>query len=152
MTKVGFSNTKSLLSKAICWATRSRTSHAFLLASVEGKERVIQADWNGVVVMSWDQYQAQNNIVTLVPCAIKASDALDMANTPYDYSGFLGMVWVQFGRWIKRRWKNPIGSSKNLFCSEMVTLLLQDAGHPGVDQLDAGSTSPEDLLKFLEQP
>jgi hypothetical protein len=155
MVRIGFSTTNSWVGRAIRWLTKSTVSHVFLLFEFAGREWVVEAGWNGVVIIPWSKFQAQNVVVKLIDVpeaySIDLGRTLDMVGEPYDYSGLLGMTWVMVGRWLRKKWHNPTQSGKALFCSEMVVILLQQSGYPGADTLDSHSTSPDDLLKFLER-
>jgi hypothetical protein len=69
----------------------------------------------------------------------------------YDYKGLIGMAWVEIGRWLKRKWKNPWNDSKALFCSELVTQVLIDSEYPGSSGMDPTSMDPQMLLEFFEK-
>jgi hypothetical protein len=150
---IGFSTTNGVPSRLVRLFTKSRASHSFLLVVLEGNEFVLQADWNGVVLTPNGQYVKDNVVVDIVPSPvpIELSKALALADTPYDYSGFVGMAWVALGRWFKKKWKNPLNSRKALFCSEMIGNLLKDAGWAAASHLDTSSLSPQDLLDLLKR-
>lgn len=67
----------------------------------------------------------------------------------YDYGGVFGTLVVLFGRWLKKKWKNPFQSSSTVFCSEIIVKILQDSNYPGSSELTAASTTPQDLLDFF---
>jgi hypothetical protein len=155
MIRIGFSTSGAWIAKVIRWFTSSSVSHVFLLFSFAGREWVVEAGWNGVVIIPWSKFLRQNQVVKLIdiPDAynLNLGDTLDMVGEPYDYRGLLGMTLVLVGRWLKRKWKNPTQSGRALFCSEMTVILLQKAGYPGAETLDPRETSPDDILRLLER-
>lgn len=153
MTKVGFSTTQSWVSRVIRWATHATTSHAFLVVDWFGEPCVVQADWTGFSVKTFKRFQEEAIVVALVtpqtPIDAGLPAAFDWLGERYDYAGLFGMAVVEFGRLLRRHWRNPWQSPRALFCSESVVKVLQAAKYPGAEHLDAASTSPEDLLEFL---
>ena len=65
--------------------------------------------------------------------------------------GLFGMIWVELGRWLKRKWKNPWRSSKTMFCSEAVARVMVDSEYPGTKGWDVQSIDPEMLIEFFEK-
>lgn len=77
--------------------------------------------------------------------------ALRYVGSRYDFEGLIGMTWVMIGRWLRRKWKNPFRSAKNVFCSEaVIRAMLDSPGYGAACPLDPES-SPEDLLLYFER-
>ena len=76
---------------------------------------------------------------------------VDYLGDVYDYQGLFGMAWVEIGRWLKKKWKNPWHSTKAMFCSELVAKVLIDSKYPGFEGMDPASTDPEMLLQFFDK-
>jgi len=157
----GFCTSDWWVSRVIRWFTRAKCSHAFLL--LEGTQLgdlVLEAEWCGLKLSTRSALtRGTTRIVDLIEvppsmypavyaATMKAlSGALD---TPYDYVGLVGMAWVAFCRWFGKKRRNPLRSAKSMFCSDaMVALILQPAGWPGADTLDAQSIDPEAERIFL---
>lgn len=155
--KIGFSTSSWWVSRLIRWCTRAAVSHAFLLIDdVPGMPPLVcEAEWCGWKLSTRAALtKGGTRIVKLVEPKTPLTDAfiasLAWLDEKYDYTGLLGMAWVSFGRWFGKKWRNPLRSSRSLFCSEGVVYVLRDAGYPGADALDPQSVSPDDLLQFLK--
>lgn len=155
MISIGFSTTDTWMGKLIRWFTKSQVSHVFVYFELGNSGWVVEAGWTGVDIISWDKFTRDNKVVKMVnlPDAVDPDLAytLEMVGEPYDYPGLLGMVLVMAGRHFHRKWNNPTASGKAIFCSEMVTVLLQQSNYPGAEKLTPRNTSPDDLLKFLTE-
>jgi hypothetical protein len=115
---------------------------------------VMEATEGGFRIVPLDKFSKHNDLVAIktpkhsIDSAILA--AVDWLGDHYDYSGLVGMVVVIVGRWFKRKWKNPLASSKSMFCSEAVCRGLKVMSYPGTESMEPQTTEPEDLLKFFE--
>jgi len=153
--KVGFSTSRKLLSRLIRLVTKSKASHTWLLVtdSFLGVDMVLQATMGGFQMVSFDAFQKKHKIITIVdlahPMDMGVKEAAQWLGFRYDYLGLLGELFVEFGRWFKRKLKNPLNDPKAMFCSEAVVRVLQASSYPGSETLDASATSPQDLLDFL---
>lgn len=114
----------------------------------------MEASNSGFRIITFAQFQKDNTVVDLIELPPSSEKGLALASnwlgTAYDYLGLFGEAFVQFARWFKRKVKNPLASSTKMVCSEAVTLMLQGINYPGADALIPESTSPEDLLIFLQ--
>lgn len=153
-TRIAFSTSDGFVSKAIRCFTGSKVSHCFFVYWDEDFQRdmVMEATKGGFRIVPFAHYVDQ--VVEIITPAhdvdpgLKA--AVDWLGTAYDYTGLIGMIFVEVGRWLKRKWKNPLQSAHAMFCSEVVLRSLQSANYPGADKLDPGSTDPQMLLDFLK--
>lgn len=134
--------------------TRAKVSHTFLLLEGDATfgDVVIEAAWCGWRLSTRDAItRGTTRIVALLDPPVPLDGALRTAlrwlDEPYNYTGLLGMAWVSVGRWLGKKWRNPLRNSRSMFCSEAVTYVLQAAGW-GSDW-DPQSTSPEDLYEAL---
>jgi len=155
MIRVGFSTSRSLVSRIIRAFTRSPVSHAFLVVddSFFGLPLVMEADRNGFVLVPFKGYADAHQVVALFeplyPLETGVKLAAEWLGTRYDYVGVLGMFFVVVGRWFGRKVRNPLVSSRAVFCSEVLARVLMASGYPGSDALDPDNTSPAELLAFL---
>ncbi len=157
MVKIGFStardNPASFLIRRI---SGSRASHAWLLLRVDpfGQEFAFEASEFGVRLVPWSAFRRQNRIVAVFEPAVPLEPAMpragELLGAYYDFTGLVGMAFVMLGRWLKRKWRNPLNSAKAVWCSELVAHVLKWAGHPGVEKLAPARTSPQDLLDLLK--
>lgn len=156
MILVGFSTSNALVSRAIRWFTRSKVSHTFLLFpdSAFGSYMVMEAIGAGFSLRTYESFKKDNTVVDLlapkVPLDAGLQAAASWLGERYDVSGLLGMALVMLGRWVGRKWRNPLQSSSAMFCSEVNVRILQEAGYPGAKDLDPASMSPADLLEFMQ--
>ena len=159
MTRIGFStNSNSWISGVIRWFTRSTVSHCFIVYYDDewNREMVMESEGGlggAVRIVNFNAYSS--HIVALIEPKydIEAgmTKMVDRLGDVYDYGGLFGMAWVIFGRWLKKKWRNPLQSSKALFCSELVAQVLIDSGYPGSAMLHPPTTDPELLLRFFEE-
>lgn len=152
--KVGFSTNNTIISRLIRWLTKATCSHTFLLVDFAAKQLVLEAADSGFRIIAYDQFLNSNTVTDLVEPKVNLDKAIEDAEEwlgkPYDYVGLFGFLWVLIGRALKRHWSNPLHGSKALFCSEVNTKIIQNAGWPGADKLDPTATSPYDLLLFMK--
>ncbi|MGC4114605.1 MAG: hypothetical protein QM765_08345 [Myxococcales bacterium] len=156
MVKIGFStargNPASLIIRAL---TGSKASHAWLLVRVDpfGQDFVFEASEYGVRLVPWGQFRRQNRIVAVFEPQVSLEPAMQKAGellgAYYDFKGLVGMAFVILGRWLRRKWRNPLNTAKAMWCSELVAKVLKWAHHPGVEDLAPTRTSPQDLLDLL---
>jgi hypothetical protein len=159
MIRVGFSTSSWWVSRVICWFTRAKTSHAFLLLDGEHAhpifgDLVLEAEWWGFALSTKATLlRGTTRIVALAEPKVPLDDAVRTAGSwldeRYDYGGLFGEAWVSFWRWFGKKVRNPVHDARSMFCSEAVVYVLQAAKYPGADQLDPGSTSPQDLAEFF---
>jgi hypothetical protein len=154
---IGFSKERGFLSWLIRKVTKAPCSHAFLILredlTVFGKEMVIEASAFGVRMTSRERFTQRNTIVGVwggpPSLNVGVKEAGAWLGEVYDYTGLFGMVLVLFGRWLKKKWANPIHAAHSMFCSELVAWVLKDSGYPGAEMLEPANCSPGDLYQFL---
>ena len=157
MVRVGFSTqTDNVLSKVIRWITGSRVSHAWFLIedSFFRVPMVMEATETGFRLIPYDNFKAEGNDIIVVLETVYSLDAGVQEATRwlgerYDFAGLFGAIFVLLGRWLRRKWRNPLASAKAMFCSEAVVRVLQSAQYPGASVFDPASTTPQDLLDFF---
>jgi hypothetical protein len=153
--RIGFSTSDAWYSGIIRRFTRSPVSHTFLLVEVAGHSIVLEEGPDGFRARTIENFTRGNRIVTLItplhPVERGVEEAITWLGQRYDYFGVLGMAAVLVYRWFGKKRRNPLASSRSMFCSEANTRILQVSGYPGADKLDPESTSPADLLEFLTQ-
>jgi hypothetical protein len=156
-TRIGFSTQRrSIVARLIRWLTGSRASHVMFLYYDRdfSRDMLMEATTGGFRIVPFDKFSQQNTIVSVKTpkFSIDAGllKAVDWLGEHYDYRGLLGMLVVLVGRWFKRQWKNPLASSKAMFCSEAVCRALKAVNYPGTAAMEPSTTDPEDLLKLFE--
>lgn len=117
------------------------------------RDMVIEANGSGFNVIPFSLFQRKNTVVCVHDLQRPLNQGLatlsEWIGTRYDGLGMIGMGWVILGQWLRRRWSNPLGASKSLFCSEAIVRALQSDGFPGAKALDPEACSPADLMVFL---
>ncbi len=155
MILIGFSTSNAWYSRVIRFFTKSKVSHTFLLTKMLGEMLVFQEGPLGWGAKSFDQFKQENTVVTLIPpekdITAGFAKSLNQLGTPYGFIPLLGMAFVMLGRGLGWHLKNPFRFVRTPFCSARNVLVLQDSQYPGAEKLDAYSTSPEDLLEFLDR-
>jgi hypothetical protein len=152
-TRVGFSTSKtSWVSAIIRWFTGGKSSHVFLVYWDVDFERdmVMEATQGGFKITPFSHHGGLVKVVTpKFPVEVGLRKAVDWLGEEYDYAGLLGMAWVELGRWLRRKWRNPWRSAKAMFCSEAVARVMQESSYPGTENWDPQSIDPEMLLAFF---
>lgn len=156
---IGFSTPKRF--NPVSWLVRkftgSTASHAFFIyhdADFD-MDMVMEAHELGFRLTPFEHFKKKNQLVAVfVP--VKSIDvgliyvAKRYLGTMYDYGGLLGEIVVMLGRWLKRKWKNPLRGAKNVFCSEAVCIAMQQS--PGYEDFkeDPDSVDPQTLMQYFE--
>jgi hypothetical protein len=156
-TRIGFSTTDALLSRAIRRLTGSRVSHAFLVyRDVDfDREMVMEAVGAGFRIVPLDKFAKHNRIVEIVtprhPIDEGLRAAVEWLGEGYDTRGLLGMAVLLAARALRRRarLRNLLANRRALFCSEAVARACRAARYPGFDR-DPETTSPQDLYAFFQ--
>lgn len=159
MVLVGFSSPRrwNPLSALIRRVMRSRASHAWLLVEdpLFKLRLVMEAHSTGFRLISFANFVRDNKVVAVVVPAHPLEHGLTAAGgwlgDKFDVLGLFGIFLTLVARWFKRKaWKNPFTSSRALFCSEAVVRVLKAAHYPGAERLGNETTTPAELLAFLE--
>lgn len=158
-TRVGFSTPKSF--NPVSWAVRkftgSKASHAFFVYRDTDfdMDMVMEAHELGFRLTPLKHFEKRNKIVKLARPMSSIDEGLRLIarrylGSMYDYAGLIGMSVVMFGRFLKRKWKNPWRGSKSVYCSEAVILAMKKS--PGYEKLNLDSdSSPQDLFEYFEK-
>jgi len=153
---IGFSTSKSILSRLIRWITKSKVSHTYLRLNIKGHDMVLHSNQHGVNFDQWEDFKANFEIVAEFELNIaneQESNAWNYAiaqlDKPYDFLAITGFLWVLLNKRIKRKVSNPFPNRSAYFCSELVIESLKAADFERANELDRELTSPEDLIKFL---
>jgi hypothetical protein len=158
MIKIGFSTSRSLISRAIRWATRSKVSHCFFVVDDDyfGIPLVMEAARNGYALVPFEGYANGREIVAIFEPAYPLDEGVKASakwlGTRYDDLGVLGMGLVIVAKWFGRKVKNPLASSHAVFCSEVLARVLIASKYPGSSKLDPNDASPQEMLDFLTAP
>lgn len=157
MIQLGFSTSRAWYSRLIRLVTKSRCSHTFLVVDFCGRRIVLEEGTFGYLPSRmFDAVPKDELVGVFTPKApqyklLKAVQAsLPDVGQRYGYLVLLGMFVVYLGRWLGKKWKNPLRSGTSDICSERNTLILQAAGEPGTEGMDPSATSPEDLLELYQ--
>lgn len=164
VTQLGFSTPKNF--NPVSWLVRKLTgstcSHVFFIYRDREfeLEMVMEAHELGFRIVPYERFVRENNIVWTCTPKVDLTEGLKWAakylGTAYDFGGLIGMAFVVLARIFKRRIKNPLQNSRSMFCSE-ITVHAIKRGHgwhekyPGLDAMRAASTSPQDLMEFLQE-
>lgn len=130
---VGFSTSQSFISRAICFITRAKESHAYLrFALTSESDLYYEAAWDGFRCRPISQgVIVEEYFITYGASASLAHRVCnDWWSTPYDYTGIIGELFVRIGRLFGKRWPNLFANPHSMFCSEAAALILKHIGHP----------------------
>lgn len=156
---VGFSTPKKWnpLSWAIRKLTKSEASHAWLLVDdpVFGVRMVMDAHLTGLRLIPFERFVEASTVIALAVPRWGIENGLAVQakgiGSKYDLIGLAGVAYVKL-MWIlfKKKVTNPLRSPGVLFCSEAVTIVLQESLYPGAEVMDPESVAPGDLMAFFE--
>ena len=153
---VFFSRSNSLVSRIITLITRGDASHAGIILSdiPEAGHELYQSLGDGFGMSTREELtRGSTRILKEIPINVDPARVLAICRarlgTPYAYLAVLGMLWVQLGKWLGKRWRNPVRSVHHMFCSESVVEILTQAGFIQFQRLDAISVSPVALESIL---
>jgi len=114
---------------------------------------VMEATKGGFKLTSFSRFAETHDIVEIItpqePLDEGVRVATDWLGGGYDYTGLIGAFFVQIGKWLKMKWRNPFDTTHAMFCSESVVFVLKAAKYPGSADLVPSATSPQDLLDFF---
>jgi hypothetical protein len=159
MVFVGFSTPRrwNPLSALIRAMMHSKTSHVWLLVEdpLFQLRLVMEAHTTGFRLISFAKFVKENKVVALVEPAHAIEPGLPEAGgwlgDEFDVRGLFGIFLTLVARRFSRRaCRNPFTSSHALFCSEAVVRVLKAAHYPGVHRFGNETTTPGELLAFLE--
>ena len=156
-TLIGFSTPSYFnpVSALIRWIQKSKVSHAWLMYhDVDfDLDMVMEAHELGFRLIPYDQFKKHNTVVEVVSPDVNIDAGLKLLSrslgSAYDYPGLLGMGVVLLGRWLHKKWKNPLASPKHMFCSEAIVKALQASNSVKAQDLVADQTSPQMLMDTL---
>lgn len=155
--KVGFSKSGSLISKLVRFFSRSDISHTWLLLEdlVGGIDLVMEAVPGGFHIITYERFVRENQVIDVVDLNTTYSEsslrrAFGWMGKRYDYLTVFGMMWVLFGRFFGKKWKNPL-SSKSIDCVESIVYFLRSNNAGRAHEIDPGSMTPKDLYDHLKQ-
>jgi hypothetical protein len=137
----------------ISWLIRKITggdvSHCAIGTTMRGIPVVIEDTVGGVRIYPRKRWEQSHKLVREYAFVPDMSDGLRVAiqrvGDKYDYVGLVGMLWVMLGRWLKRKWRNPLARSSAAWCSEFIVHLDVDHVIPEWDGLDPETVTPRDL-------
>jgi hypothetical protein len=154
-TQIGFSSRKgNILSSVIRWFTRSKISHCWLLLDDPQKGRVVlEAEYGpGIEETPWAWFP-KDEVVALVTPAVPLEAGLEAAKAwmgeKYNVAGLFGMAWVMVWRWLHVKVRNPFRNSHEMFCSVLLSRVLQLSNYPGMEGRDPQSMEPEDVYELV---
>jgi hypothetical protein len=160
MVLVGFSTPRlwNPLSALIRAMTGSRVSHTFLLVEdpVFALRLVLEAHSTGFRLVSFVRFVKDNKVVALVEPSHPIEPGLPAAGRwlgeKFDVLGLFGIFLTLLARYVRQRpWRNPFPTPSALFCSESIVRTLKEASYPGSETLGDETTTPAELLEFLER-
>ena len=156
ITRIAFSTSKdSWISKIIRWFSNSTVSHCFFVYYDEDwkREMVLEATEGGFRIVPYSFYENEVVKIFIPKYSIEEGlkQSIDWLTEGYNYWGLFGMSWVELGKWLKKKWKNPLRSSNTMFCSELIARVMMVSSYPGIEDWDIQSIDPEMLMDFFEE-
>lgn len=119
-------------------------------------DMVLGTETQGFQLIPYERFLKHNNVIMVydphpdyrLDVGLRA--VAPLIGEPYDKVGLLGMAWVMLCRWMKRKARNPLASSRALFCSEAVALVLVKSVVPEAAMLVPDHATPEDVVSVLD--
>lgn len=152
---IGFSASKSWISKAIRWFRRSHVSHAFLIINKGPRYFVMEAGIRQVHITSYKKHYEKGYVELYSPDVDekKIDEAIDKMipylEEGYGYLQLLGFAIVCLFDRVGIKIKNPIG--RGIICSELVRDYLVALGFEEFQKLDKNTAAPDDLLDIIKK-
>jgi hypothetical protein len=145
---IGFStDPKSWVSKIIRWFTKSKYSHTFIVVRGDPVlgDLVVESDSGGVQIKTFNGFNFTKNpllkeVAISDDVTVPLRHTLDLLGSSYDYTGLVGMSWVEL-MWhvFKKKVHNPLHSKNALFCVAFVIVFMQQ-----MDWKNSGALVPQD--------
>jgi hypothetical protein len=159
-TLIGFSTPARF--NPVSWLVRrltgSKASHAFFIYDDMdwGCQMVLEAHELGFRLIPLEHFRRRNKVLAVFePCVDISAGvqfvALEYLGEPYDFGGLIGFSFVLLGRWLRKKWHNPLHSTKAVFCSEACVVALQCVNYPNASGLVPYDTEPQALFDFCSQ-
>jgi hypothetical protein len=157
---IGFSTTDAWTSRAIRYFTRDAAlkpeespSHAWLLHEAYGSLYVMEAEWRGFRVISYDYFKTQNRVIeTHSVVDLLANKGINVRSRVFEMAERLGDAydWVHFFTFL---WPmlSTGQSTKTLLCSEAIVRFAPEL-FPGVDPERARPSQLMIALRKLANP
>lgn len=155
---VGFSTTNSFFAKAVRFFTNSTISHTYIRFYDKTLKTylILHADFGGVQFTLAERFDAENTSMCEYVLHDPSFDVAIVKNLwhldkKYHYRKILEWMWlIVLKRWIVRKIKQPFPhrNPKKLICTDFVLYILNAAG---ITDIDIGSMTPQDLLKWFEE-
>lgn len=155
MIGIGFSTTNHFLSKIIRLVIKSKFSHVWIYIKEDKKETVLESTFGGVHEISFESFKHGKSAYKILDPKQDLSCGLAFARsligTSYDDDELVGGLWVQIGRWLKKKFHNPFSEPKEMDCAHFVMLFLQACKYPGSEKFIPGDTEPKDIYKLCSK-
>ena len=156
--KIGFSTSSHLFSKLIRILTKSKASHAYFRFGIDNEEVVCHANGTGVNFDYYKTFIKKNSVVKEYELLLTQENekkviayVISQLDKPYDKLAVVGFAWVLINKAFGRKIKNPIRNKSAYFCSELTLEALKIVNFKGLDSLDRETTTPEDLMEFMDK-
>jgi len=159
-TSIGFSTPHRF--NPVSWLVRTLTgakcSHTWFMYHDKdwGVDMVLEAHELGFRLIPYSRFKKLNIVISVyAPTSVDLDKGVSLVarkflGTAYDFGGLFGMAFVLLGRWLKKKWRNPL-NTRGVFCSEAAVIALQHSEFPNSRLLIASQTSPTELECFLKQ-
>lgn len=155
--RIGFSKPKGpalWFSQLIMWFTGAKASHVwFLYWDDDFKCNMVMEAHNEIRILPFSAFVQKNTIIEVyepkVPLDAGLPSVRAWLGSSYDYTGLVGMLVVEAGRLLKRRWKNPMRSAHHVFCSKLAVILMQAVKYPLTEGWDSDSTDPWNIRNLM---
>lgn len=155
---IGLSRSKGFFQWAVRKLTGSKVNHAFILyrSNLWGGWWAVQVDDKGVRIVPSEYLESNSTSVVLYSyernIEHSLSDIRGEVGEDYDYAGILGF-FIRIIAWkvAKKKIRNALHRKNELFCSELVAKFLRCASVKGATQLNPSTTSPQDILEFVQR-
>lgn len=153
MISIGFSTTKSMISRLVRWFTGSTASHSLVIFDWLDQKWVIASEWDGVKIVTLDSFIGGGGIIVKTFDTTLSMDELkpllNDLGMAYDYTGLFGAIFPIIGRWFKKKWHNPWDNAQAVFCSEVIVMWLQGLKFKAVEGVLPADITPQTLMELL---
>jgi len=155
---IGFSTSKSWISKVINWFRKSDFSHTFVvLGEIEGKPVIGEAMEMGVRIAPLSKYLNKNTKLELWSIETDNNPSepikkvMDLTGRWYGFFQLVGFVWSWVWEKLGIKKGNPF--TDGIICSEYVYYYLEAVRYsdPNLFALGANNVAPDHILNSIRQ-
>lgn len=152
--KIVFTRSNHILARLVRWGTKANVSHVFIEypSKFWGDRWAIEATTHGGV-RTVPAYKARKNICAEFYCNVDIKPGIitlaDYFGNKYDWRGSILLgLFVILWAWFKMKIREPWGTTKNQFCSELVSRCFKNVPLDGTEDWEPELIRPDMIYNY----